>query len=92
MPDYLITFRVQLKIKNLEKKTFLLIPTCVCCLLPFLEEQARYAGESAVRLSAARALSRIGTPVAMDTLRDVAQSESDEKIQSYMINWSQEQQ
>jgi len=60
--------------------------------IPFLEEQARYAGESAVRLSAARALSRIGTPVAMDTLRDVAQSESDEKIQSYMINWSQEQQ
>ena len=60
--------------------------------IPFLAEQARYAGESAVRLSAARALSRIGTPVAMDTLRDVAQSESDEKIQSYMINWSQEQQ
>ena len=60
--------------------------------ISFLEEQARYAGESAVRLSAARALSRIGTPVAMDTLRDVAQSESDEKIQSYMVDWSQEQQ
>ncbi len=60
--------------------------------IPFLEEHARYAGESAVRLSAARALSRIGTPLAMNTLRDVARAESDEKIQSYMINWSQEQQ
>lgn len=60
--------------------------------IPFLEEHARYATESAVRLSAARALSRVGTPLAMETLRDVAQSESDRKTQSYMIDWSKERQ
>lgn len=60
--------------------------------IPFLEEHARFAGESAVRLSAAKALSRIGTPVAMETLRDVADSEPDKKTQSYMIDWSQERQ
>ena len=60
--------------------------------IPFLEEQARFAGESGVRLSAAKALSRIGTPVAMETLRDVADSEPDKKTQSYMVDWAQERQ
>ncbi len=56
--------------------------------VPFLEEKARYSREGAVRLAAGRALFRVGTPYAIDTLKDIAQSEPEPKLRSLMEKWA----
>jgi len=53
----------------------------------FLENHARNAPEAGVRLSAARALSRLGTPHADRVLREVARSEPDPKVRGNMEKW-----
>ena len=58
--------------------------------IPFLESQARNAPESAVRLSAGRAISRIGTPYAGQVLREIAQSEPDAKLKANFKTWASE--
>lgn len=40
-----------------------------------------------IRLSAARALSRIGTPEAVQILRDLREAEPDERVRGYMESW-----
>jgi hypothetical protein len=55
--------------------------------IPFLEEQARFAQESAVRLAAGKALSRIGGP-GLDTLRSLAASEPQPELRHYFEKWS----
>jgi len=56
--------------------------------IPFLEEQARYAAEGAVRLSAGKALQRVGTPHAMQVLRHLAPTENDARVRESFQRWS----
>lgn len=62
--------------------------------LPFLETQAREAKESGVRLSAASAIRRIvqatGDPRGRMILEDLAESEPDPKVRSYVRRWALE--
>jgi HEAT repeat protein len=55
--------------------------------IPFLEAQARGAPEDGVRLSAAKALHRIGTPYALDVLRSIARSEANEMVRENVAKW-----
>jgi HEAT repeat protein len=58
--------------------------------LPFLEGQARSSAEEGIRLSASRAIWRIGTPRAMKTLRSILAEERSEKIREEIQKWLQE--
>ena len=53
----------------------------------FLESHARNAKESGVRLSAARAISRIATPDALGTLEDIKRTEPDPKVRRHIETW-----
>lgn len=58
--------------------------------LPFLESQARLAKESAVRLSAANAIRRIGTRRGEQLLREVARDEQDPELKKRLDVWVEE--
>ena len=55
--------------------------------VPFLEKHAREGRESGVRLSAARAISRIDTPYAWEVLRSVLRTEPDSNVQRHIKKW-----
>jgi hypothetical protein len=55
--------------------------------VPFLEDKARNSTEDAVRLSAAGALRRIGTPEAWQILRDLEKAEPKESIRNHIKTW-----
>ena len=61
--------------------------------IPFLEEQARGAPESGVRLSAASAIRRIvertGNRTGKRVLQDLARSEPDAKVRTFIQRWSE---
>ncbi len=59
--------------------------------IPFLENQARNASEPGVRLSAARALSRIENDYANRVLKDVARAEPDQRMKKKMLAWVREE-
>lgn len=56
--------------------------------ITFLSEKARHSKQGAVRLAAGRALSRIGTSHALDTLRNIATAEPDPNVQNLFSKWS----
>lgn len=56
----------------------------------FLENEARGAQESGVRLSAASALRRIGTPYAWRLLAELGRSEPDAKVREHINRWLRE--
>ena len=59
--------------------------------VPFLESKARHHDTPAVRLSAARALWRIGTPYAGEVLSDLQRTEPDPKIRKLIESWESEE-
>lgn len=69
--------------------------------IPFLEQQYRDAlaptettdelhkrDNVLIRQSAARAISRVGTPYAFQVVRELAKTEPDEKTREYMVQWA----
>jgi hypothetical protein len=56
--------------------------------ITFLAEQARHANKGAIRLSAGRALSRIKSAHALDTLRNISETEPDPNVQKLFKKWS----
>ncbi len=55
--------------------------------IPFLEQEARFARVEGVRLSAANALRRIGTPAAWHILSDLAQTEPSAGVRGRIQSW-----
>ncbi len=53
----------------------------------FLENHARNAKESGVRMSAARAISRIGTAEALGVLTELKYTETEPKVRRYIEKW-----
>jgi HEAT repeat protein len=58
--------------------------------LPFLEEKAKGAKESGVRLSAAGAIRRIGTASGQQILREIARTEPDPMTRQHFESWVKE--
>ncbi len=55
--------------------------------IPFLANEAKYATQRVVRLSAARAISRIGTEYGKETLRELIAQEPDDYVRDNIRKW-----